>query len=447
MSRSFPEKLIQDIWQNALQSRRNLLTVEKEPIEIVYPGRLNDDRGADFRDAVIGTARGLCKGDIEIHVRSSSWWQHRHHRDPTYNQVVLHVVFRDDAGRATVLENGFKVPTLALDTYYRAAEIQIPALAEPPPSLPCRHILYHNNPGKTGALLDAAGVERFQTKINHFREAAARDGASQALYAGIMVALGYSKNKLPMARLAGRMPLAKLEALIPAGTMESECPAPYQARLLGAAGLLPSQRGITRRTFYPEDNWENTLENTWSASGEKPAMRADEWRFFKVRPGNHPARRLAAMSCLLPRFRREGLLIGLRNIIQQAPADDAGRYLDSSLIVGADSFWGYYLDFGMPASGAVPALLGKERAAEIVVNVLLPFAAAGGFGVTPDLRLKAQEIYTVYRAPAENALVKHMRKQLGITRYTVDSARRQQGLIHLYKTFCSQGKCGECPLA
>ncbi|MFA5308843.1 MAG: DUF2851 family protein [Dehalococcoidales bacterium] len=442
MPPSFPEKLIQEIWQGALQRRKDLVTAAGGPVEVIYPGRRNDDRGADFRDAVIATGQGLLKGDIEIHTLSSSWWAHRHHLDPTYNRVVLHVVFWDDAGRAAELANGFTVPTLALHGYYATAEIKSPALTVSP-FMPCRR----TRPGlKTiTGLLDAAGLARFQSQADTFRETLARYGPAQSLYAGIMTALGYSKNKEPMAELAACLPLAGLTAATPAGMPESECLALYQGLLIGAAGLLPSQRG-GRFSGRPADAWENTLENAWASYGEAPALSPGDWRFFKVRPGNHPVRRLAAMSRLLLRYRRQGLLDGLREVLREAAADKNTRCLELSLAVEADSFWGCYLDFGVEAVNAAPALLGRERAAEISVNVILPFAAAGGFsGAPPDLPWQAREIYSACPAPAENALVKHMRQQLGIGRAAA-TARRQQGLIHLYKTRCSQGKCPGCPL-
>ncbi|MBA7628843.1 hypothetical protein ES703_36339 [subsurface metagenome] len=87
-----PESQIIKIWQHLLLDRTELTTEGGEPIEVIYPGRVNDDRGADFRDAVIATSRGLITGDIEVHVKSSGWRVHRHHRDPVYDQVVLHVV-------------------------------------------------------------------------------------------------------------------------------------------------------------------------------------------------------------------------------------------------------------------------------------------------------------------------------------------------------------------
>ena len=92
MINNLPESQIIKIWQHQLLDRTELATEGGEPIEIIYPGRINDDQGADFRDAVIATSRGLIKGDIEVHIKSSGWQAHRHHCDPVYNRVILHVV-------------------------------------------------------------------------------------------------------------------------------------------------------------------------------------------------------------------------------------------------------------------------------------------------------------------------------------------------------------------
>ena len=173
-------------------------------------------------------------------------------------------------------------------------------------------------------------------------------------------------------------------------------------------------------------------------------MSTKDWHFFKVRPGNHPVRRIAAMSHLLLRYRQKGLLAGLEDRLKEVTADSGVRSLEQALLVAPDSYWGCYLDFGIPAGGAAPALLGKERAADIIVNVLLPFAFARGPAEQGE---KVLNIYRGYRAPAENTLVKHMRQQLGIRTYLIDTARRQQGLIHIYQTLCLEGSCNKCPLS
>jgi hypothetical protein len=119
-------------------------------------------------------------------------------------------------------------------------------------------------------------------------------------------------------------------------------------------------------------------------------MSADDWHFFKIRPGNYPPRRIAAMSYLLLRYRQPGLLAGLENKIKEALANNDGNVLEEGLLVMTDEFRGYYSDLGMPSSGIAPALLGKERAADIVINVLLPFFYARSMAADGE---KALNIY------------------------------------------------------
>ena len=108
-----PESLIVKIWQHLLSIGTELTTERGKPLKIIYPGRINDDRGADFRDAVLATNRGLIKGDIEVHVKSSDWQAHRHHQDPAYNRVILHVVMWHNTKTATNLQNGKESHILA----------------------------------------------------------------------------------------------------------------------------------------------------------------------------------------------------------------------------------------------------------------------------------------------------------------------------------------------
>ena len=187
---AFPESRVMEIWQGSIQARTDLFTEGNEPVKIVYPGRPNDDRGADLRDAVIATGQGLLRGDIEIHVKSSSWWAHRHHEDPAYNRAILHVVYLHDAGKDTILQNGVEVPTLALHSYFeKSAERRgCPAIAPP---TPCRSTCRQANPLLAGKILDEAGDERFFSRMTFFRQETAKSGSGEALYQGTMPALGY----------------------------------------------------------------------------------------------------------------------------------------------------------------------------------------------------------------------------------------------------------------
>ena len=187
---------------------------------------------------------------------------------------------------------------------------------------------------------------------------------------------------------------------------------------------------------------------TWAAFGQTATMSEDDWHSFKVRPGNLPRRRIAAMSYLLLRYREEGLLAGLIHELENASPDNGWMRTGEVLLVSAEGLLGRKYGLRLTRPAVVPALLGRSRADVIVVNVLLPFAVAWGRANSrPELAEKASEMYRRYPVLAENTLERHMRNQLGISRCLVNSARRQQGLIHIYQTLCSQGKCGECPLS
>jgi len=81
-----------------------------------------------------------------------------------------------------------------------------------------------------------------------------------------------------------------------------------------------------------------------------------------------------------------------------------------------------------------------------VVNVLLPFTFAWSrFTSQPELARKAFELYCHYPRLEVNTVERHMSHQLGLNSDLVSSAQRQQGLIHIYNTLCSQGDCHRCP--
>ncbi len=445
---AIPERWVVAIWQNQMVARTDLVTEEGEPIKIIYPGRLNDDRGADLLDAVITTSQGLIRGDIEVHVKSSSWWGHRHHLDPIYNRVVMHVVFWRDTEANINLQNGQTVPTLALHKFINNTDRHVnSAHLSANWHMPCYYTINRRNIGTMGEILDTAGEERFLAKTAGFQAALAQTEASQSLYQGIMGALGYTKNKYPLAELAHRMPLHQLESVTSGKASDAECLAQQQALLLGTAGLLPSQRSHRQVTGKRDDDWIEKLEKVWAFSRQTEIMSEDDWHLFKVRPSNFPTRRIAAMSYLLLRYREKGMLAEMVKRLGEAPIDTGHNSLERALRVTTDGYWANHLDFGLPSRMSIPTLLGEGRAADIVVNMLLPFAVAWArITSRPELAIKASDLYRHYPRLAANTVERHMRNQLGINHYLVNSAQRQQGLIHIYKTLCSQGKCDSCPI-
>ena len=450
MPENLSESQLIKIWQDQLLDRDGLATEDGEPVEIIYPGRLNDEQGADFRDAVIATRWGLKRGDVEVHVRSGDWWSHQHHQDAVYNRVILHVVMWHNAKTATKLQNGREVPILALHKYIKTPLSQglnsVSSLTTL--KMPCREVGQRLNTSALVEFLDKAGEERFLTKVARFRRDLAQMEASESLYQGIMSALGYSKNKLPMLELARRLPLQILGSRTQGGISDEEWLVRQQALLLGTAGLLPTQRPDRYRGDRLDDKWVEELERIWTSFHHNRAMSFGAWHLSKVRPHNSPVRRLVAMSYLLLRYRERGLVNGLVSLVEESPLSRSYHGLERGLLVTADGYWASHFDFGSGSRIKSPTLLGCGRAADIVVNVLLPFTFAWSqVNCQPEMERKAFDLYRLYPRLAVNSVERHMAEQLGLSGGLVNSAKWQQGLIHTYNNLCTQGRCNHCSLS
>ncbi len=448
MINKLPESQVIKMWQQLLLNRSELTTEEGEPIRIIYPRRSNDDQGPDFRDAIIATKRGVIKGDIEVHVKSSDWRAHRHHQNPAYNWVILHVVVWHNNKAATTLQNGGSIPILALHQYLTDTTSQW-LNPDPPAALntPCFEATHNLNTDIVAKLLNCAGEERFLAKANQFQADIAQLGPSQSLYRGIMGALGYAKNKLPFLELARRLPLQVLESMTQGKMPDEECLARQQALLLGTAGLLPSQRSNWHRENKSGDKQIDKLEKLWVSCPHRESMPDSAWHLFKVRPNNFPVRRLVAMSYLILRYQEKGILEEMVNMIKEAPLGKGHHRLVEGLLITTEGYWANHFDFGLDSRVKTRSLLGRRRAADIAVNVLLPFTFAWGkFTSQPELEQRSLDLYHSFPKLVDNTVERHMSNQLGLDSSQVNSAQRQQGLIHIYNTLCTQGRCHCCPL-
>jgi hypothetical protein len=354
--------------------------------------------------------------------------------------VILHVAWKSAVGWSgpVVLQNGQTVPTVIL-----GSPDTVPSVSINVGGLPCQHLLQHCSVDQLLTGLDLAGDCRFSARAASYQRDFWENDAGQCLYAGFLEALGYTKNKVPFRRLAYYAPLQTLESafinLQPANTLLG-----LQSFLLGSAGLLPSQRAI----FYPAENEVQSLEAAWSSLRSWSGLSGRDWDLFKVRPGNYPVRRIAALSYCLWRYRQEGWLAAWLERVRKAPLRRGWRYLEAALMVAVEGYWASHFDFGPAGKVNNIVLLGRQRAGEIAVNVLLPFTFAWGQrNGDSALTARSLALYRDYRRLEINSIEWHMRRQLGLNSAQIISARQQQGLLHIYKTFCSQGKCTECLLS
>jgi hypothetical protein len=140
------------------------------------------------------------------------------------------------------------------------------------------------------------------------------------------------------------------------------------------------------------------------------------------------AARLEGLLALVARWQAAGPWAPLRAALEQRPDRAALANLARELSV---------------AGGFVS----RGRANILVVNVVLPAAAA--WAARRDdapLAARARALYAASSGLPANQITREMAHQLALPRQP-NGARAQQGLQHIWASWCREKRCAECPCA
>jgi hypothetical protein len=354
--------------------------------DVVFPGWFSSAAGPDFREAIIVNNGSLQRGDVEVHVRSSAWYEHGHHTNPEYNDVILHVVLFIDSSLPVMTSDGGEVPVFELGPLLLVSLEQLLLTFDhrQPSLIACPAQGFASN--RVQDIVEESGTRRFQDKVMGLMSTAEVIGADEALYRTLAESLGYSQNRTAFRRLAESIPFDLLRSL----------------ELSTAENLLLAAAGLAAGKFLHPYLAEPLLQN-------------GELVTFRVRPGNAPATRLRGLARLVYRHRT-----GLATAISSYQPEQ----LWELFVVEADH-----------------TLVGRGRANDIVINVALPYLTAyhGLDGVT---------MLTRCPAPPDNRWTRALRTELRARGATLHpyKAIHQQGLLELALRYCRYGSCDACPL-
>jgi hypothetical protein len=283
------------------------------------------------------------------------------------------------------------------------------------------------------AALDAEGDRRLARKVERFRARADAAGVEQALYEGLLEALGYGGNGPPMLALARLLPWERLHDGCTAGGAGAGRRGEIEALLLGAAGLLPSQRGHRG----PVDGYVEELERRFTLTA-LAALPSRLWKLWGVRPENAAPRRVAAAAALLAELDSPSSLLRAveANTVKEAIAP---------LLTRASGYWLSHHDLCAAPCRLPPAFVGRSRALEITVNVIIPAAIASGDASLGD---RSRRLYARLPRPAVYGVTRFIENALASEGMRVPvNARRAQGLLELHNNWCTKNGCGRCGLS
>lgn len=471
LEKRIAEKLVQSIWLDQRLRRDKLITSGGEKVEVFSPGKWNSEPGPDFvQSAVRISSAEVLRGDIEVHVLASDWFAHHHHQDKSYDNVILHVIMWDDLETKKKLVNsaGKEIPQLplyhVLDTELTTISSQIKPsnypFASPTSQGSCHPVIITKELSSVGALLDLAGDARIVSKANRFETELSQGDYNQVIYQGIMEALGYKRNKEQLLLLARRLSLEEIRELW-SSTKPSLRSITLQGLLFGVAGLLPSQLGIPFPPQASQDRYIRELEESWEKlkdSHKNKVLPRDIWR-RGMRPANFPARRIAGICSFLLQIFPLTPLHKLLTIFctpgisaEEAPFQEINRELKALLgFVEEEGYWNWHYTFAGKKLKKPIRLIGPGRAATIVVNVIIPVLLLYARKKRhKQLEQLLARFYHWYPKLPSNNLLRFMQHKLFADdprlKRIVNSGRRQQGLLQIYKDWCSQeeGICQRC---
>ncbi len=479
------EKSLHSLWL-AQEFNGKLKTLDGKEIEVLSPGDENLERsGPDFLNAKIRIDSLVFVGDVEIDVDYSGWKHHGHNIDGHYNSVILHVVLNNKNKHQYVYtKGGRKVPVLQLAKYISKDFINAVKFQEldvkpgKGKRLKCEEAALTTDYFIRERFVAELGAERFKNKskrmLRRLKELKYLDENKisepkvnfelpeeyekaeismldfsdkklwqQLFYEFLLEALGYTQNKTQMMKLAE---YADLNFIGKIGYDDNYLEK-IQAVLFKISGLFVEP---TETENSEMNDYQKRLEAFWGEikslyDGE--FLSETDWHFFRMRPQNFPTIRIVAASYFIKEILRNDFIARLiSGFEEEKNYRKLFSKFRSEFIVKSFSVWKNHYTFYKPARNEIRYFVGLNRADEIVANVLLPFLYLYFtiFNLSEEAR-RVLKLFGLYEQKNEYAIVNDIAKVLGLQNLT-HRTLFAQGILQLYRSYCSKGKCLECKI-
>lgn len=383
------ERLLHYTWRHKLLPLEGLHTTDGRQVEVVDPGLYNrSDAGPDFFNAKVKVDGLVWVGNVELHVKASDWYRHRHDRDAAYDNVVLHVVEQADMDVAT--SQGKVLPTVVVpisDALHHDYKELIMSEKYPP----CYKVIPTLPSLKVHSWMAALQTERLEQKTRAMQQRVKELGGSweDGYFATLAHSFGFGINGDAFDAWARVMPMSAV--------------AHHRDDLFQVETLFLGMANLLERV---EERYAREFAYLRKKFGLEP-MDGSMWRYLRTRPQNFPHVRLLQLAKMY--HERRTTLSAL---------------LDCKDVKSIGELYGM--------KGAKLDLL--------IINTVVPsvFAYGRSHG-KQELEERAFDLLEALK-PEDNHIVR-MWRECGLD---VGSAGDSQALIQLKKEYCDRKECLRC---
>ncbi|MCS5491487.1 DUF2851 family protein [Algoriphagus limi] len=421
---NFREDFLQLVWKYQYFDRKGLQTSNGQSLQILNAGIHNHREGPDFREASIILDGVNFHGHVEVHRFASEWKQHAHEGDPAYNSVILHVVWKED--KEVFRKDGTPIPTLELEgkiflDIWRNYE----RLLDYNQDLPCAHALAKVPEIIRFSALEKALVERLQEKSGQLLQILeeTKGDWEETAYRWLFHCFGFKTNSQPMQDLSSLIPYKILQK------HRSQISA-LEAMLFGQSGLLPPETDepYIRHLIREHDFYQKKF--AWDQG-----LKRQHWNFKGVRPSNFPTLRIAQLAAILAQA---------PNLFQAVMQDSRDFSSFKKLLqVKPSDYWQFHYSFGKPSEKSASRGISGTVLQLLTINFVMPlWFAYGRYFENPEWKERCFDL--LQGIPSESNFI--IRK-FGEAGWKAENAFDSQGMIGLYRSYCTPKKCLQCKVA
>lgn len=411
------EEYLFQVWKFRLFKQTGIKTTKGEDVVILSVGELNKDAGPDFFNARIKIGNTTWAGNIEIHVYSSDWEKHHHHKNKNYDNIILHVVFENNK-KTSGPKN---IPCIELkglintNSFNRYCQIK-----EGNTWIPCMNLINTVDTNKIKFWQERLVIERLERKIFIINERLTqyKYNWEEVFYHQLASAFGLKVNSLPFELLARSTPLNILR--------KEHSQDAIEAILLGQAGLLHTKL---------KDKHAKFLYNEYSYYKKKYKLENIDgklWKMMRMKPLNFPTIRISQFS---------DIIYNQHSIFSSIIEAKSVFNLKQIFTAKTSKYWETHYTFDKPASKKIKKT-GEQTINSLIINTVIPFLFVYG-------KIKQEDVFCeraitfLSEIKGEKNLITTNFLKIGLSN---KNALESQALLELKNEYCNKKKCMDCSI-
>lgn len=411
------EDFLHYVWQYKKFDFSNLKTSTGDSLTIINSGQYLQLSGPDFFNAQIILNEQKWAGNVEIHVKSSDWYLHQHEKDANYDNVILHVVWENDA--PFFRKDNTEIPTLELKKYVSKEVLENYLKLKTKKSwIYCENEIASIDDFTFKSWQERLFFERLERKeipILELLKETENDWEA-VLFCMLAKNFGLNTNGEAFLKMAKSIPFS----VIRKESFEVEN---LEALLFGMANLIPTE---------VEDNYTKDIQKRFDYCIQKYQFQKKiitPVQFFKHRPDNFPTIRLAQLAML---YHMQQNLFS--KIISVSSMEDFYQLFN----VSVSNYWQTHYQFDKESPRKKKSF-SKSFIDLLVINTIVPiqfsFAKSQGKEISETI---LETINAVH--PEKNNVIEKF-ATFGIKS---KNAFETQSLLQLKNEYCDKSKCLEC---